>query len=438
MVDVNDPSRIQQKLDRRWTQLENSNIDDRDRGAIRAFVEDRRNREAVSRTTRTSDLSGLRCASERATVPLVDMNHGDLRELFRTLARPRDQGGYGLDPDGSGMFNYKRALTLFFEFLDTEPNYQDYPFHDAITLPDMDTEGASMRELMLTAGEVESLKDAAANPRDRALIALFADIGGRITLILSLRVGDMHLDGDEPYFTPNEGLPDGLKKFDSGRVPILYSRAELRTYHRHHHPEPDTAEAPFWPIQRDYDPDRRSDCAVGASSIRDRLRDSAERAGIDKPVEPHHFRRTATTRMSNSDRLNPQEIVQITGWTSSDMLEAYDYTAEDERASQIHAALGFSDGPDPEDGGDSLVPTVCGNCREQLASSYAFCPTCGEPVGEAARAEVAETVGAVKAEQTEVGDAGKAFVYQQIAEKIGATPDVVREVLDHDPPSSSS
>lgn len=97
MVDVNDPSGLGHKLKRRWEQLEDADIDDRDRSAIEAFVKYRRDVEDRARSTRTSDLSTLRCASERAETPLVDMAFSDVRRLLNVLVTPRDEGGYGLD-----------------------------------------------------------------------------------------------------------------------------------------------------------------------------------------------------------------------------------------------------------------------------------------------------------------------------------------------------
>lgn len=428
MVDVNDPGRIQQKLDRRWQQLEEADIDDRDRDAITAFIQDRRDRQDMARNTLTNDLSGTRCAAERGDFALVDADRSDLRRLFRTLARPTDQGGYGLDPDGGGMFNYKRALTEFYRFLDAEPEYGDYSWHDDIELPTMEAQGSSERDLMLTAQEVEDLKDGTRNPRDRALIALLADIGGRITLLLSLRVQDVHLESEQPYFVPNGELPDGLKHFSSRRVPILYSRAELRTYLHHDHPEPDVPSAPFWARRWKYDPETREECAVGGDRIRDMLKEAAERAGIDKPVEPRHFRRTAVTRMSNSDRLNPQEITQITGWTSNEMLDTYDYTDEDERNSGIHANLGFSDGTTGDDG-ESLQPVVCGNCREQISSSSHYCPNCGEPNTEDARATEAEIEDGAAEGRQSTDDPRKAVLYEKIAESTGMSVEAVEDIL---------
>lgn len=427
MVDVNDPGRIQQKLERRWQQLEKADIDERDREAITAFIQDRRDRQDMARNTLTNDLSGTRCAAERGDFSLVDADHADVRGLFRTLAKPKDQGGYGLDPDGSGLYNYKRSLTEFYRFLDAEPEYDSFEWHEEINLPKMRAQGSSDRDLMLTADEVEALKDGTRNPRDRALVSLLADIGGRITLLLSLRVQDVHLEDDQPYFTPNGSLPDGHKHFSSGRVPILYSRAELRTYFRHDHPEPEVAGAPFWAVRRGYDPENRAECAVGGDRIRDMLKEAASRAEIEKPVEPRHFRRTAVTRMSNSDRLNPQEITQITGWTSPSMLDTYDYTSEDERNAGIHSNLGFSD--DSEGDEESLQPEVCGNCREQVSSSSHYCPNCGTAVTEDARATEEE----IEAEATEgrqdTDDPRKAVLYQKLAEDVGIDAEAVEDIL---------
>lgn len=391
MADVNDPSGIARKLQRQWELLDEASIDDRDRAAIESFVNHRREIEGVSRNTRTRDLSTLRCATERADVALVAMELADVRSLFRVLTSP---DGYDLDREGSAMFGYKRALRLFFRFLDDEPDYGSYPFHDRIELPTWDVKGATSEDEMLTADEVEALKRAAEFPRDRAIIAFLADMALRATALLSMRRGDIHLDGPEPWFEPNDEMVDGLKGFDS-EPPILYSRAELRSFVHDHHPD-DRPEAPLWPLlggRYDYDDPQGS--ALGDDRLRDMLREVGERAGLEKPVEPHHFRRVALTRMSNSDRLTPQEITHIAGWADERMLEVYDYTTAAERNSNIHQATGFSDGG--EDVAAPSGPTPCLTCGEQLAPSTRFCPRCGHPATkeavvsrDAARGELAD------------------------------------------------
>jgi len=427
MVDVNEPTRLQQKLDRRWEQLEEADIDDRDREAIRAFVEYRRDVEDRARSTLTNDLSQLRCASVRADTWLVDMSFGDVRRLLSTLVTPKPEG-YGLDPDGTGMYGYKRALRVFFRFLDESEDYGDYPWHEDVELPTLEMSGAGSRDEMLSGEEIEALKDAANRPRDRALIALLADIGGRIGMTLSLRRKDMHLDGDEPFFEPNTEVVDGLKDLGSSQIPVLYSRSEVRTYLRQHHPDKGNPNAPVWAIAKGYDYENPQQCAVSGDRVRDMLEECAARADIDKPVNPHNFRRTGATRMSNSDRLTPQEIIQILGWSDDRPLEAYDQTTESERNSAIHEALGFSDGETTGEGDDlAFEMIVCGNCRAEIEASSQYCPNCGEATTEDARATTEEAEDDVVDDAIDETDPDKRDIKGIVREVIKEDPSVLED-----------
>jgi len=443
MVDVNEPTRIARRLERQWTLLEEADIDDRDRAAIRAFVEKRRDIERRSRNTLCSDLSSLRVASERADRPLVDMTLEDVEGFFSVLCAPEAEGGYALDVDGSSMYSYARSFRLFYRYIDERASYDDYPFHDAIELPDVEVKGTSSRDEMLSGEDIEALKDAARHPRDRALIAFLADIGGRITMALSLRVGDLELDGDEPSFTPNDDVVDGLKDLDVDEIPILHSRAELRTYVRHHHPDP-VPEAPLWAKLRGYDPDARQESAVSGTRIRTMLKDCRDRAGIDKPVEPHNFRRTAATRLSNADRLTPQEIQQITGWKDSvlfEMLSTYDLTTDSERNSGIQRTLGFSkgNGGDEEDLAVQSIP--CGTCREMNPSSARYCSNCGAAMDEAAQAEARQTEDETFEDTTtaaSVGAVGDIQTFEEFRTRFNADPAFRERFLRGDHGESSS
>lgn len=429
MADVNDVSGMDRKLERQWRLLEDADISEVDRAAIADFVDHRREIEECARSTRRTDLSNLRCASERADLPLTEMNLADVRRLFDMLTTPRDDGGYGLDPSGSGMFDYKRALRVFFDWLDEDPEHGAFPFGDRIELPSRDVQGAASKDEMLTPDEVEAMKTTARYARDRALIDLVADVCPRVTLLLGLRVGDIDLEGAEPSFTPNDQVVDGHKGVDDEPIPILYSRAELRTWIRHNHPDP-RDHVPLWPVLVGYDEDNPQQCALGDDQFRDMLEDCAERAGIDKPAKPHHFRRTALTRMSNSDRLTPQEIQHIAGWADQRMLEVYDYTTAEERNSGIHQSLGFSDGRDDE------RPTVdvitCPNCRSQVSSATNYCPQCGDAVDDEVRAELEATQAEIDERKITADDPQEAVLWEQLGKKLGMEPAVLRDRWDGD------
>jgi integrase len=429
MVDVNDASGMDRQLERQWTLLDEADITEADHAAITAFVDHRREIEDRARSTRRTDLSNLRCASERAAVPLTEMGLPDVRELFDTLTTPKDAGGYGLDPDGSGMFDYKRSLRVFFNWLDDEPDYGDFPFGERIEMPTRDVQGAADEDEMLTPDEVEAMKTAANYARDRAIIDLLADVCPRVTLLLGLRVGDISLEGEEPSFTPNDDVADGHKGVDDDPIPILYSRAELRTWIRHNHPDP-RDHAPLWPVLRGYDEENPQECALGDDRLRTMLSECAERAGIDKPAEPHHFRRTALTRMSNSDRLTPQEIQHIAGWSDQRMLDTYDYTTAEERNSEIHQSLGFSDGR--EDDRPTVNPVTCPNCRSTVSSATNFCPQCGDAVDEEIRTEVEETQAEIDERKLTAEDPEEAVMWEMLGKKLGMDPAVLQERWDGD------
>lgn len=380
MANVNDTNNTLGKLENQWKMLREDDIDDRDRNAIEKFV--RVHRKGLNDhppSTLYADLSTLRNASDRADTPLIDMNLGDVRQLFEKLITPEDQGGYGVNPQ-SGIGGYSRALRVFFRWLDNHPNYDGYGFWDDIESPSKRVKRVS-EDQILSEDDVRDLKEAALNSRDKALIEFLADTGARISMASQLRVGDIYdLDTDRPYYKPN---PEAInhKGAPNKRYPVLYSQAELRTYLNQHHFDPQP-EAPLWHVLRGYDRTNPEQGALSGARIRDLLRECKERAGIDKPVNPHNFRHTAITRLSKTGH-TPKEIQHVAGWADDRMLEAYDHTTDVERNEQLRARAGFIDEIDA--GTTPPTPQMCGNCREKLNPETRFCPNCGAATTEKAR-----------------------------------------------------
>lgn len=376
MADVNDTGNLTGKHERRLQQVKDADIDDTDREAILAFHEFRRS-EGNATTTLTTDLSTLRCASERATVPLTTMSNGDVDDLLTLLATPKEDGGYGLDPEGGGMFNYTRSLRVFFRWLDGRDEYGEFSFWNDIETPNQTVERQAEDE-RLTPDDVERLKEAAGRgrntQRDRALVAFLAD-GPRITLATQLRVGDVNPYGKDPYWTPNDDANVGHKGIDNRKRTFLWSKAEVRTWLSHGHPDPENDNAPLWPIQQ-YDPANPNEGALSPDGVRAMLERAADRAGIEKPVNPHNFRHAAMTRLSNDEGLTPQQIQHLAGWADDRMLEVYDETTDRERNDTIREAVGMP--TSTEDEATTRDPTPCPNCRAEVQPGQRFCPNCGE------------------------------------------------------------
>ncbi len=306
------------------------------------------------------------------------MGKSDLDDFLVLLTRPADEGGYELDPTGGGMYNYCRVLRLFFEWLNDRDEYGAYLFWEDIEIPSQEVR-AKDPDMLLTPGDVEDLKQAAGRgrntQRDRALITFLAD-GPRVTLTSQLRVGDVQVEGPDAHWKPNSEAVGGHKGLDDRKRPLLWSMGELKTWINFGHPDPENPRAPLWTTQG-YDPERPQEGALSPDGIRSVLERTAERADIDKPVNPHAFRHAAMTRLSNEGGLNPQQIQHVAGWSDDRMLAIYDQTTDDQRNDGIRTQLGIPTAG--EDDGPDMEPVPCSNCRELLQPSERFCPKCGEP-----------------------------------------------------------
>jgi integrase len=369
---VNDTNSTGRKLENAWRNLYEADIDERDRKAIEELVQfERKANEGSPKNTLIADLDNLRRAAEDAEKPLIEWDLRSFREFRTHLIRPRDQGGRELDPDKSGYYGYNRALVVLFKWMDNEPEYGDYSWIHQIQVKS--PQGRSIRsEDLLTEEDIESLKDAALNPRDRALIEFFADTAARVSLASQLRVGDIQgLETDDPHYVPNPN-GEGHKGAPDVEYPLVYSQAELRAYINNYHIDT-RDEAPLWHVNRGYDFENPVECALSGDRIRDVLKECAKRAGISKPVNPHNFRHTAITRLRRTDYTD-QEIRHIAGWADSRMLDRYDHTTAKELNRRIRERAGLVDESEAE---EATKARPCSNCRQRLKPSIRFCPNCG-------------------------------------------------------------
>lgn len=381
-ADVNDTGKIAEKLQRQLELLDEADIPEADREAIESFFRYRRS-EGVARNTLRTDLSTLRNASDRAGVPLVDMSEADMQDFLALLVAPEPEGGYGLKRGGGGMYNYKRALRVLFKWLDGRGDYGDYPFWEDVDTPTQDVERQDPDE-RLTWEDVQALKDAAARgqngPRDRALVAMLAE-GHRVTAVAQLRVGDVDPWAENPGFGLNDTTEDGYKDMENVERPLLWCQADLKAWIGQHHPDnahPDgpRSEAPLWAIQT-YDLDNPTGSALSNDGIKGVLQRTADRAGIEKPVNPHNFRHAMHTMLANDPDVDPRDQQHLGGWGDLRMVEHYDETSVEETNAAIRSSLGLS-AADEEDHADTPDPYDCPNCTTTLTTED-YCPNCGEP-----------------------------------------------------------
>ena len=322
----------------------------------------------------------------------------------------------------STMHKYRCCFRNFFD-------YHDRPFWDAIdgSGPNNTTRETVDASELLTPEEIAALRKATTNNRDATLIDMLADTAARIGLLCTLRVGDVDFGaGDRVSFTPN-AIADGLKNIPNKPYPLIGSQSSLKAYLNNYHPRPNDPDAPlFHKHSHRYQPEQGDDGALTYQGVRSNLERTKERAGIEKPVNPHNFRHTAITRM-RSEGFPRDEIRHRVGWTmDTQMWERYDHLSAEERNDQIFARTGVID----EDETPSPERQKCRNCNEITEPNYEFCPNCGDPLDSNLRDAIEDQDDRLF-ESAAAADDDLAAAIRELRDLFSANPELRAALLDY-------
>lgn len=311
----------------------------------------------------------LRHITTRFDTPLTEAIADGLNQYFSELI----EGTHSAAPtDGyaSGTVRQKQGIVRKF-----------YRYHDGLgvdpeaiaMLPAQETH-VDDRDLY-TEAEIEALRDACENPRDRCLLELLIYTGQRIGALLTLRVKDV--DPDEDVFWLN-GDADGLKGADQRgeKRPLLGAKAAVRSWLQYH-PTGDPDDYLLTCLPGKGTASGTPGDRLHYTSAKQRLDKLGEAADIeDKPVTAHMFRHYFVTVAKRDYDLDNDTIKYLLGHAadSSVMETTYAHlTADDfierarEGAGEIEIQMA-----------SPLTPPECHICDEPLEDHWKACPACGE------------------------------------------------------------
>jgi site-specific recombinase XerD len=305
----------------------------------------------------------------------------------------------------STVRTYKKVLRSFFKWLSDE----DEP--NTIAWITVGTGGnRKLPQDLLTKDEVESQINACKNPRDKALIALLYETGARIGELIDLTVGDI-----EDRKHGKKVVIDG--KTGSRRIPLVESVPYLNKW-LNEHPDPDKNAHLWCKIQQP------GEEGLSYNYIRkDILRASMERAEVDKPSNPHHYRHSRASYLATE--MTEAELCEWFGWVQgSDEVAKYVHLSGRDIDNKYNAMHGIIDEDEEDEEEKSVVE--CPRCDELNEPDAGFCYRCGFALD----VDMAEEVERLEDQTAEGVEADDMKIAQEVVKVMQDNPDKLTKALE--------
>lgn len=240
---------------------------------------------------------------------------------------------------------------------------------DEIILVDRDETKVDERD-MFESEEIEAMRQATQNKRDRALLEMLIYTGQRHNALRMLKYKDVRPDKGESgiIYLPDDS--DGLKGAE-GKRPLLGAQKAARDW-RQSHPTKDPDDAFF---THTYDWSGHDTIEAGDHLSRQAFgripKRIADRAGVEKPTNPHQFRHYFVTMSIRNHGMSMDTVRHLIGHAagSRELERTYQHLVDDDHIENAEQDMGLR-----EQREETLTPTTCPVCDEPLEPHYSVCP----------------------------------------------------------------
>jgi integrase len=255
--------------------------------------------------------------------------------------------------------SYKVVLRKFYRWLRHSKNYPKEV--EWIKTPSR-IRNSILPSDLLTEDDIKSLVSVATTSRDKALILTLYDSGCRIGELLSLRMRSVEFDKYGAIF-----LVTG--KIGMRRVRIIMSTPALGEW-LNVHPNRGDPDSPLWVGEG-----RGGMIPLRYEAVRALIQRLADRAGIQKSVNPHSFRHSRATFLSK--RLTEAQMDQLFGWVQgSKMHSIYVHLTGRDVDGALLSIYGLAQDREEH---PTLKVVLCPRCKEPCGPTVDHCPKCGSP-----------------------------------------------------------
>ena len=217
------------------------------------------------------------------------------------------------------------------------------------------------RNELLTPADVERVITVCRNPRDKALLAIPWETGGRIA-----EIGNRQIKDAVPA---SVGYTLEVNGKTGVRSPLIVSSAPLLAQWLNNHPFKTDPDAPLWVRQQCTKP-----LPVLYQALRKLIHDYFVQAGITKRVYPHLFRHSRATYVLASGLMTEAQAKAYFGWSpNSEQLATYAHLL----ASDANAAILRENNLAPrQERVEDLRAITCYRCHELNAPTNDYCTKC--------------------------------------------------------------
>lgn len=262
---------------------------------------------------------------------------------------------------------YKAIAKVFHKWLSGADSYPEC----VRWIKRKDSACTKLPEDMLTQEDIKLMIKHAKLARDKALIASLWESGARIGELGTILLKNVTFDKFGCQM-----LVDG--KTGMRRIRLINSAPYLLDW-INLHPGNKNREAPLW-VNLKFN---RLEC-MGHRNIMKIIEYSANRAGIKKPVNPHHFRHSRATYVAN--HLTEAQMKEYFGWVqSSKMAARYVHLSGKHVDNAILRMHGLVQ-EDKEE--DILKREPCPRCKELNDVNNEYCAKCWLPLSAEAHREI--------------------------------------------------
>ena len=276
---------------------------------------------------------------------------------------------------------------------------------------------------VFTRDDIQAMRDVITNTRDRCVFELLLNTGQRINAIRTLRIKDV--DVTEGVYWLND--EDGGLKGASGKRPVLGAKRAVFDWLRDH-PASDDPDNYLITIRPGANQGTAGD-AIDYTSIYRPLQSIKERAGVSKDANPHAFRHAFVTMCKRDYNMNSDTIRHLIGHrTGSQVMETtYQHLNDDDYIKDAERAAGFRE-DEPE---SPLTPPVCPTCAEPVPNAAKACAACGTVFAPDAKAveDAREAAEATRSKAAIDGDGDVTMVAEKVARMLEDNPDMMERLL---------